>query len=89
MNPFYWDFRGQGVMDVEIPFAPVNPHSIVLASATEVQVLEGGGFSLPFIGVASVQIINVAPQNGLVRIRVHIMWEEPLFVRISGIVVQP
>jgi hypothetical protein len=87
--PFTWDFSGQGVVDVMIPTPPVNNHSIVLASATQVETHVDGSFPTPFIGAASIEVLNIAPQDrGKLYIRVNIMWDEPLFVRISGLVIQ-
>ncbi len=85
MTPFVWNFRGHGVVDVDVPQPPVRSDSIAVASAAELGIF--GGEEQPFIGNASIQVVNIAPQdNGVLRVRVNIMWDNDLNVRINGVV---
>jgi hypothetical protein len=83
--PFVWNFRGHGVLDVDVPL-PVGPDSKVVASATELGIFNGE--EAPFIGLASIQVVNIAPGVGSARIRVNIMWNDDLNVRVNGVVIE-
>jgi hypothetical protein len=91
MVPFSNNHFGHGVRDVQCPTnAPVTTNSIVLASATEV-FGDGHGNWIPFQGAASIQVLNCVPRPeeipGVVYVRVNIMWDSDLLIRISGVVI--
>jgi hypothetical protein len=78
IGPFFWsyDVRGHGVIDTE-PI-PTNCHisatrSTVLAAATEVD-----GAHLPFQGMASIQVLNIACIGPAVKVRLNVLWDTDL-----------
>jgi len=90
---WFWNNHwGRGVRDVQCPTnIPVTTGSIVLASATEIFWDQGRQLWVPFQGRASIQVLNVVPKPdwgpGLIYVRVHILWDSELLIRISGAVV--
>lgn len=82
--------RGHGVMKVTIPVKDwgVNGDSIVLASATEMGVVNG--IYQPFVGSAGIEILSVAPQpNSNVDVKINVDWTEDLNVRITLVSLSP
>ena len=73
-----WDGWGWGTFDIAFPFGSnvVNRHSRV-----EVSICELGGRPLdyPFIGAATMSVLNVAPaDDGAVHVRFEIQWPSAL-----------
>jgi hypothetical protein len=73
-----WDGWGWGTFDITFPFGSsiVNRHSRV-----EVSICELGGQPLdyPFIGAATMSVLNVAPSDaGAVHVRFNIDWHDVL-----------
>ena len=84
MASFLHTLTGQGVVDVRLtpPAGLVGRNSVVLASATEFD-FDGAG-ERPFQGAASIQVLNIVPQDdGTVNCRLNILHEGDLRVRIS------
>jgi len=60
----------------------ITRDSTVFATATEMGNLDGA--FRPFIGLASIAVLNVAPQdNGNVDFMINVDWGEDLDVRVS------
>jgi hypothetical protein len=84
MNTWTALVRGHGVIRkiVTNPNLKITQDSIVHVTATEMGDLDGG--FRPFIGAASIEVLNVAPQaNGNVDVRINILWDSDLDVRLS------
>ena len=78
MQIWTWDGWGWGTFDIAFPFGSnvVNRHSRV-----EVSICELGGRPLdyPFIGAATMSVLNVAPaDDGAVHVRFEIQWPSAL-----------
>jgi hypothetical protein len=87
MTPFVWNFKGHGVVDLNVPLlnAGVGTDSRIVASATELGIF--GGEEAPFIGQASIQVLNIAPGKDHALIRVNILWGSDINVRINGLII--
>jgi hypothetical protein len=88
MATFRKNVNGHGVIDVVLhpSSATITRTSLVLASATELSFDASG--ERPFIGAASVEVLNIAPQdNGTALCRVNILWDHDLNVRITYTVI--
>lgn len=73
-----WDGWGWGTFDIAFPFGStiVNRHSRVEVSITE---LGGQPLDFPFIGAATMSVLNVAPaDDGAVHVRFNIDWRDVL-----------
>lgn len=75
--------RGRGVKDHVIPLPGTTRHSTVFASITELGNIDGTGVLKPFQGAASMQVLNIVPQDdGNVRVRVQIHWDSDLWYKV-------
>jgi hypothetical protein len=85
MYSTYWDGTGWGTFDLTFPFgAPINRHSRIVASLTEIAQPPGEGLDYPFIGDASMRVLNIAPQDdGNVLVRVEIDFSSVLNWRMT------
>jgi hypothetical protein len=86
MQVWTWDGSGIGTFDVAFPFGTqiVNRHSKVITSICEIAQPPGEPLDFPFIGSASIQTLNVAPQdNGNVNVRIAVNWGSSLNWRVT------
>jgi len=64
-----------------------NKNSVVLGSITELRTsVPGGAFDTPFIGGATLELHNIAPQSdgsGTVEYIAQVAWSSPLWFRVS------
>lgn len=75
--------RGHGVIDHVISLPGTNRWSTVFASITEMGNIDGTGVLKPFQGAASMQVLNIVPQDdGNVRVRVNILWGSDLWYKV-------
>ncbi|PFV97155.1 hypothetical protein COL21_12580 [Bacillus thuringiensis] len=82
---YYNNLSGHGVFERALSLPGVNSTSIVVASITEVAIIDGQ--VKPKQGSASMQIYNVVPRDdGTVSIRGNIDWPNDLNYRISVII---
>jgi hypothetical protein len=73
-----WDGWGWGTFDIAVPFgrSVLNRHSHVEVSVSE---LGGQPLDYPFIGAATMTVLNVAPtDDGVVHVRFEIQWSSVL-----------
>lgn len=78
------NFTGNGVhrIDQALPGLNVSKtHSNILAAATQVDDL-----GAPFIGAASIQVLNIAPDEDAVHLYVNILWDSPITIRIAFVI---
>lgn len=81
-----WDGWGWGTFDIAFPFgrSVLNRHSRVEVSITE---LGGQPLDTPFIGAATMTVLNVAPSDdGVVHVRFEIQWPSKLNWRASFLI---
>ncbi len=81
MQTWTWDGWGHGTFVIAFPFGPnlINRHSRVVASICELSQPAGGPLDWPFIGDASMQILNIAPEDGgNVYMRISVGWDSTL-----------
>jgi hypothetical protein len=86
MQIWTWNAFGHGTFDLAFPFgtAVVNRHSKVVTSVCEVAAPPGGPLDFPFIGSASIQTLNVAPEDdGAVHVRLAVNWSSNLNFRLT------
>ena len=82
------NITGQGTFKVTFSGMPVNRDSVVLASACELIFVDG--IDRPRVGAASIQVMNIAPQdNGNVDFILSIGWESDLPCRVCLVVIPP
>jgi hypothetical protein len=85
MQTFPFDLQGHGIFKKTFTRLPVNQHSAVLASASELHFADGA--MRPFIGDAFVHVISIAPQdNGNVDLKIHVDWNSDLTYRVTLVV---
>jgi hypothetical protein len=81
----FTDTTQHGLFKLDMGFPPslgIHPQSQIVASMTE---LNSRG--LPFLGHATMQVLNIAPQeNGTVQLLGHVDWTRPLPVRVNFVV---
>ena len=74
-----------GVQDVPMQLPPewgvTGNRSNILAAACELNEAEQ-----PFVGKASVQVLNIAPGDNSVVVRLNILWDYPINVRLAIVV---
>ncbi len=75
---FTHDFDDHQGFEQVVPAPGTGPVSIVLASICEVTVPDGR----PFQGLASMQVHNVVPEDGAVRVRGFIGWDSNIRARL-------
>src|ERR1700709_1372102 len=76
-----WDGWGHGLFVVAFPFGirTISRHSRVVASICELSQPPGEPLDFPFIGDASMSILNIAPEDdGNVYMRINIDWGSTL-----------
>jgi|HubBroStandDraft_6_1064221.scaffolds.fasta_scaffold523039_1 hypothetical protein len=61
----------------------VTREATILASATEIG---GGTPGHPFIGSASIQVLNIAPGNNEFGFRINVEWPLPLAVWVKFVI---
>ncbi|MGQ8815316.1 hypothetical protein [Bacillus sp. NA_165.1] len=82
---YYNNLSGHGLFERTLNLPGVNSTSIVVASITEVAIIDGQ--VKPKMGSASMQIYNVVPyDDGTIGIRGNIDWPNDLNYRISVII---
>ena len=86
---FSFALRGQGVIDTTVhPGMGINKDSNVFATVHEIGVI--GGVARPFIGIASIQVLQIAmgigennaPMDGAISIRIQVLSNEALDIRV-------
>jgi hypothetical protein len=85
ISTWWWDGHGQGSFTVAFPFGTglVNRHSRVVCSICEIAQPPGEALDFPFIGAASMQILNVAPDDtGTVNVWMNINHDGDLNWRV-------
>ncbi|MEH7457141.1 hypothetical protein V7183_07825 [Bacillus sp. JJ1127] len=83
---FYGPYRGHGLIDRWLKLPGTTRFSAVFASITELGDIDGTHVLKPFQGSASMEILNVVPQDdGTIRVRVNILWDNDLWYRISAV----
>jgi hypothetical protein len=85
-STWWWDGRGHGSTPVPFPFGTqwVNRHSRVVASICEIAQPPGEALDYPFIGAASMQILNIAPDDtGTVWVWLSVNYDIDLNWRVS------
>jgi hypothetical protein len=75
-------WRGHGDVILRLTASTVRADSLVFASASEFNT----GFDRRFIGAARVQVLNVAPQDGMVLVWLSVQWSSDLNIAISLVV---
>lgn len=82
----FFNFRQNGLFRMNLGFPGdyiVNDESQIVGSMTE---LNSAG--VPFLGLATMQVLNIAPQaDGTAQIIGQINWNSPLNVRLNLIIV--
>jgi hypothetical protein len=87
MPPFFFstvqNFNGVQIVNVDLPasFGVTPLNSNILVAATQ---LDGTG--APFIGDASIEILNVAPFENAVKVRVNVLWNSPIEFRLAFVI---
>jgi hypothetical protein len=78
--------RGHGLIDIQPrPGIPgLTSASNVLAAVTEIGIFNG--VARPFIGSASIQVLNIAPHDGIIETRLNIDWDEDIEVRVGYVI---
>jgi hypothetical protein len=85
ISTWWWDGHGHGSNPVAFPFGQslINRHSRVVCSMCEIAQPPGEALDYPFIGAASMQILNVAPDDtGTVHVWVSVNWGSDLNWRV-------
>jgi hypothetical protein len=76
-------FNGVQIVNVNLPASmgvtPLNSNILVAASQID-------GTGSPFIGDASIQILNVAPFENGVKVRVNVLWNSPIQFRLAFVI---
>jgi hypothetical protein len=71
------------IVSVNLPasfgFTPLS--SNILAAATQ-----RDGTGSPFIGDASIEILNIAPFENGVKVRVNVLWNSPIEFRLAFVI---
>ena len=81
--------RRNGVVTLNLSNWPeVKPDSLMFASVGE-GIVDGDPTAGKFMGDARFTVNNVVPEDGNIRIRVTIDWEEPIVLFVDYMLVQP
>ncbi len=86
MQVWTWDGWGNGTFDLAFPFGPqiVNRHTRVVASICEIAQPPGSPLDFPFIGDATMRVLNIAPlDDGNVLLRIEINFDSTLNWRVT------
>jgi hypothetical protein len=87
MPPFFFStlqtFNGVQIVNVDLPasFGVTSLNSNILVAATQID-----GTGAPFIGDASIQILNVAPFQNAVKVLVNVLWNSPIEFRLAFVI---
>jgi hypothetical protein len=87
MSPIFFStletFNGVQLVNVTLPssFGVTSLNSNILVAATQ---LDGTGS--PFIGDASIQILNIAPADNGVKVLVNVQWNSPIEIRLAFVI---
>jgi hypothetical protein len=87
MQPFFFSttrtFNGVQLVNVDLPpeWGVTAQKSNILVAATQ---LDGTGS--PFIGDASIEILNIAPAENGVKVNVNVLWNSPILFRLAFVV---
>ncbi|MDR3702029.1 MAG: hypothetical protein P4L56_20440 [Candidatus Sulfopaludibacter sp.] len=87
MQPLFFSltqtFNGVQTVNVDLPkeFGVLPLRSNILAAATE---LDGTG--APFIGGAAIQVLDIAPFQDAVKVRVNVLFNSPVTFRLSLVI---
>jgi hypothetical protein len=85
ISTWWWDGHGHGTFPIAFPFGTntVNRHSRVVCSICEIAQPPGETLDYPFLGSASMQILNVAPDDtGTVNVLMAVNWDSDLNWRV-------
>ena len=84
MGVFSVDNRGNGdFLHFRVTGLGVNRHSVVLASICEIAAAPGQPPDFPFVGSATMEVHNIAPQDdGSADVVVAVRWGSPLNFRL-------
>ena len=86
ISTWWWDGSGHGSNPVAFPFGTnlINRHSRVVCSICEIAQPPGEPLDYPFIGAASLQTLNVAPDDtGTVWVWIAVYWDSDLNSRVT------
>ena len=85
MGLFFVDRVGNGdFIHFRVTGLGVNRHSIVLASICEIGAAPGQRPDFPFVGGATMEVHNIAPQDdGSADFVVAVLWGSPLNFRLN------
>lgn len=87
MSPIFFStletFNGVQLVNVPLPssFGVTSLRSNILVAATQ---LDGTG--APFIGDASIQVLNIAPADNGVKVLVNVLWNSPIEIRLAFVI---
>jgi hypothetical protein len=82
--------RAHGSFIYHVRLPGINRHSCLWGTITEVSQPTGEPLDFPFIGAASMAIMNVAPRDdGVVDVWAQINWDSDLNLRIQLMRVDP
>ncbi|MCU0393010.1 MAG: hypothetical protein MUE81_18020 [Thermoflexibacter sp.] len=79
----FFTLRGNGKILIDCADRRITANSRVFVSISE---FNSDARINRFIGAADFQVLNVAPYNGGVRVRINIAWGSPLPVRVDLLV---
>jgi hypothetical protein len=76
-------FNGVQIVNVNLPASmgvtPLSSNILVAASQID-------GTGSPFIGDASIEILNIAPFENGVKVRVNVLWNSPIQFRLAFVI---
>jgi hypothetical protein len=87
MSPLFFStlqtFNGVQIVNVDLPtsFGVTPLHSNILVAASEID-----GTGAPFIGDTSIEILNVAPFENAVKVRVNVLSNSPINFRLAFVI---
>jgi hypothetical protein len=88
MQPFFFSVTEtfNGVQTVNVKNLPPEwgvtaLHSNILAAAVELD-----GTDAPFIGGAAIQILDIAPSQNAVQVRVNVLFNSPVRFRLALVI---
>jgi hypothetical protein len=75
-------FSGVQTVNENIPGLGITPkNSNILVAAVELD-----GLGTPFIGGAAIQVMDIAPAQDGVSVRVNVLWESPITFRLAYVI---
>jgi hypothetical protein len=82
--------RGHGKFIYHVRLPDIDRHSCIWGTITEITQPPGEPLDFPFIGDASMAILNVAPlDNGVVDVWCQINWDSDLNFRVQLVRLDP